>query len=222
MPFPLSKATCYTNGHWCPVIIRWPGMGAPQTVELMTQSTDIMPTLLDLLGVEKPEIDGRSWLPLLRGEKQENRDYIINNVNSVANSSHYPMRVVQTKISALIITPWSDGKNRMAGIDSMSGRSFKAMEEAAKTDPKIKKRVDQYTIGYPMAFYDLVKDPDQRDNQIDNPAYKDEVKRLQDILMNYMVTTKDPQPENYKTILSGKTCKVETTGPGKKNRNNVD
>lgn len=105
MPFPFSKATCYRNGSWCPATIRWPGMGSPRTFSEMTQSTDIMPTVLDLLGVEKPEMDGRSWMPLIRGEKQENRDYIINNVNGVYSGDHqFPMRVVQTKKSAFIIT----------------------------------------------------------------------------------------------------------------------
>jgi N-sulfoglucosamine sulfohydrolase len=223
MPFPLSKATCYANGSWCPVTIRWPGMGAPQKFEQMTQSIDIMPTLLDVLGIEKPDMDGRSWIPLIKGEKQENRDYIINNVNGVASGDHFPMRVVQTEKSALIVTPWSNGKNRFHGIDSMTGLSFKAMEEAANTDAKIKRRVDQYTIGYPMAFYDLATDPDQRDNQIANPAHAQEIKRLQDILMNYMVTTKDPELANYKVILAGGTCDVNTNrGNGKRGKREAD
>lgn len=210
MPFPFSKATCYRNGSWCPATIRWTGMGSPRTFSEMTQSTDIMPTVLDLLGVEKPEMDGRSWMPLIRGEKQENRDYIINNVNGVYSGDHqFPMRVVQTKKSAFIITPWSNGKNRLFGIDSMSGLSFKAMVEAAKTNPRIKKRVDQYVFGYPMAFYDLEKDPDQRENEINNPAYQAEVKRLQNILMDYMVKTYDPQLDNYKTLLAGGLCNVQ-------------
>jgi N-sulfoglucosamine sulfohydrolase len=210
MPFPLSKATCYRNGSWCPVTIRWPGMGAPQSFGELTQSIDIMPTLLDLLGVEKPEMDGRSWMPLIQGAKQDNRDYIINNVNGVSNGDQFPMRVVQTEKSALIVTPWSNGKNQFHGIDSMGGRSFPAMKEAAQTDPRIKKRVDQYIIGYPMAFYDLVADPDQRKNVIDDPAHQTEIKRLQDILMKYMVSTNDPQLANYRTILGGGTCDVDT------------
>ena len=218
MPFPFSKATCYKNGSWCPVTIRWPGMGSPQTFEEMTQSIDIMPTLLDVLGLEKPDMDGRSWMPLVKGEKQEKRDYIINNVNGVANGDEFPMRVVQTRTSALVVTPWSNGKNRFSGVDSMLGLSFKAMEDAAKTDPRIKKRVDQYTIGFPMAFYDLVSDPDQRENAIDNPVHAAEIKRLQDILMDYMVATKDPQLENYKTILAGGTCNVDTNKQGKKGK----
>jgi N-sulfoglucosamine sulfohydrolase len=225
MPFPLSKATCYRNGSWCPVTIRWPGMGTPRNFEAMTQSIDIMPTLLDLIGVEKPPMDGRSWLPLIKGEEQKDRDYIITNVNGISSGAHYPMRVVQTKTSALIVTPWSDGKNRFK-CESMSGLSFKAMEEASLKDSRIKKRVDQYIIGYPMAFYDLVADPDQRENEIHDPAHSNEIKRLQDILMNYMVSTKDPQLENYKTILAGGACDSSPSkdnhkqGNGKKRKNN--
>ena len=218
MPFPLSKATCYRNGSWCPTTIRWPGMGSPRTFSEMTQSTDIMPTVLEVLGVAKPEMDGRSWMPLVQGEKQKDRDFIINNVNGVASGNQFPMRVVQTKKSALIITPWSDGKNRLLGIDSMGGLSFKAMEEAATTNPRISKRVDQYVVGYPMAFYDLEKDPDQRENEIKNPAYRAEIKRLQDILMEYMVRTHDPQLHNYKTLLAGGTCNVQTVVSKDQNR----
>ncbi len=218
MPFPFSKATCYRNGSWCPVTIRWPGMGTPRAFEEMTQSIDIMPTLLDLLGIDKPDMDGRSWVPLVKGEKQENRDYIINNVNGVSSGAQYPMRVVQTKTSALVVTPWSNGRNRLVGLDAMGGLSFKAMQEAAKSNPQIKKRVDQYTIGFPMAFYDLVADPDQRENVISDPAHAAEVKRLQDILMNYMVTTNDPQLENYKTILSGGVCNFDIGKKGRKGR----
>ena len=176
----------------------------------MTQSTDIMPTLLELLEMEKPEMDGRSWMPLIRGEKQKNRDYIINNVNGVSSGNQFPMRVVQTKKSAFVMTPWSDGKNLLFGIASMGGLSLKAMIQAAETNPRMKKRVDQYILGYPMAFYDLEKDPDQRENEIANPAYRAEIKRLQNILMDYMVNTKDPQLDNYKTLLAGGTCSVVT------------
>ena len=225
MPFPFSKATCYKNGSWCPVTIHWPGMGDPQTFHEMTQSIDIMPTLLDILGFQKPEMDGRSWMPLIKGEKPEDRDYIINNVNGVADGDQFPMRVVQTKTSALVVTPWSNGKNRLHGIDSMVGLTYKAMVEAAKTDPRIKKRVDQYTFGYPMAFYDQVADPDQRENVINNPAYSTEIKRLQDILMNYMISTNDPQLKNYKTILAGGICDFDTSkkgGKGEKPNNNSE
>jgi N-sulfoglucosamine sulfohydrolase len=75
MAFPFSKATVYYNGTWSPVILKYPGMPAPAEHTEFVASVDIMPTLLDLLGLKHPEnLDGRSWLPLLRGEKQDARD----------------------------------------------------------------------------------------------------------------------------------------------------
>jgi N-sulfoglucosamine sulfohydrolase len=128
------------------------------------------------------------------------------------------MRVVQTETSALMVTPWSNGKNRFEGhgMDIFSGLTFHAMKKAAQTDARIKARVDQFTIGYPMAFYDLVADPDQRINAISDPAHAAEIKRLQDILMDYMVKTEDPQLDNYKTLLAGGTVDVDIRPKGKR------
>ncbi len=218
MPFPLSKCTCYHNGHWCPAVIRWPGMGEPKVFEQMTQSIDIMPTLLDVLGVEKPDMDGRSWVPLTQGVAEANRDYIINNVNGVANGNHWPMRVVETERAAFVATFWSDGTRRLHGIDSMTGMTFRAMAQAGETDPKVKRRVDQYTLGHPMAFYDLTRDPDQRENAIADPVHAAELKRLQDILMDYMVRTNDPQLANYRKLLAGERVEVEIEPAGGRGR----
>lgn len=213
MPFPFSKATVYNNGPWCPVLLRCPSLDKARAYEEMTGSIDIMPTLLDLLGVPKPDgMDGRTWMPLLKGEIEADRDYIISNVNSVSSGKNFPQRVVQTKTSALIFAPWSGGTNRFR-VESMDGLTYNAMVTAAQTDPRIQARIDQYVIGYPMAFYDLVKDPDQRVNAIKDPAHSQEVKRLQQILLTYMEKTGDPQLANFKTYLAGGTVVVDP-GPG--------
>ena len=220
MAVPFSKVTCYKNGSWCPALLHWPGMGAPQVREELTQSIDIMPTVLDLLGAKKPEMDGRSWMPLLKGEKQLDREYVILNANGTQSGAQFPMRGVQTEKSAFLLTLWSNGINRFNGhgMDTFTGLTFPAMENAAKTNPRIKARVDQLVIGFPMAFYDLVADPDQRINAISNPAHSEEIKRLQDILMGYMVKTNDPQLNNFKTILAGGTVNVDISPRGKQNK----
>ena len=71
MPFPFSKATVYTNGTRTPVLIAYPGMDQPRTFKQLTANIDILPTLLDLLGVPQPEgIDGHSWVALMRGHSR--------------------------------------------------------------------------------------------------------------------------------------------------------
>src|SRR5206468_5099259 len=55
MSFPFSKASVYRNGTWSPVLFRWPGMPKPGTNRTdLVSSVDILPTILDILGVALP------------------------------------------------------------------------------------------------------------------------------------------------------------------------
>ena len=84
----------------------------------------------------------------------------------------------------------------------MSGLSYKALADAARSDPRIKARVDQYIIGTPLAFFDLENDPDERINLIDDPRSRPEVERLQALLLAHMERTDDPQLENFRKAIA--------------------
>jgi arylsulfatase A-like enzyme len=59
-----------------PLILRLPGQAeAGLRISALTQPVDLLPTLLDLLGLPGPEAHGHSLLPLVRGEKEQVRDY---------------------------------------------------------------------------------------------------------------------------------------------------
>jgi N-sulfoglucosamine sulfohydrolase len=198
MSFPFSKATVYYNGTRSPVLLRWPGMGKPQKREEFVSSVDVMPTLLDVLGVAHPPgMDGRSWLPLLKGEKQEGRDYVITHVNTVSSGKSFPQRCIRTKDFALMFHAWADGTTKFR-VEAMSGLSYNAMAEAAKQDSKIESRVEQLIKGTPLAFYDSKHDPDERTNELTNPKFQKEIERLKKLLLEHMEKTKDPQTENFK------------------------
>jgi arylsulfatase A-like enzyme len=66
------KGSVYEGGIRVPCFIRWPGrFAAGRVVDRIAGAFDIAPTLLDACGVQKPAgvvFDGRSLLPLLRGE----------------------------------------------------------------------------------------------------------------------------------------------------------
>lgn len=203
MSFPFSKATVYFNGTKSPLLIRWPGMGAPQQRAELTSSVDLMPTLLEVLRVPAPAgLDGRSLLPLLRGETQPDRDHVFTNVNSVSSGIFFPQRCVRTLDRALIFHAWAS-PDASFRVEAMSGLSYNAMAEAAKTDPKIKGRVDQLLHGEVLAFYDLTQDTGERRNEIANPAYAADVARMKAQLLGYMERTSDPQLENYRRALAG-------------------
>ena len=203
MPFPFSKATVYTNGTRTPVLIAYPGMGQPRTFKQLTASIDILPTLLEVLGVPRPGgIDGHSWVPLMRGHDPKNRDYVVTHVNTVNSGAAFPMRAIQNERYSLVFSPWSDGTLRFK-VESMEGLTYEAMRKAAEADPRIAARVDQYILGIPLAFYDLAVDPDQRVNRIGSKEHRQEIEKMKKLLLDDMTSTSDPQLENYRTLLAG-------------------
>jgi arylsulfatase A-like enzyme len=71
-----GKGTFYDAAYHTPLIIRAPGCKAGR-VEQPTESVDITPTILTLLGLEVPYLmDGKSLTPFLQGQAPEDwRDY---------------------------------------------------------------------------------------------------------------------------------------------------
>ncbi len=70
---PAGKGRTVDRGVHVPLIVRAPmlGGGAGRTTEALADFTDIFPTLLQLAGIPLPPnsgADGRSWVPLLRGD----------------------------------------------------------------------------------------------------------------------------------------------------------
>lgn len=198
MSFPFSKATVYRNGTWSPLLVRWPGMGDSQTRQEFVSSLDVLPAVLELLGQPALEgIDGRSWLPLLNGQTQPDRDYVITHVNSVSSGKSFPQRCIRTAEFSYQFHAWPDGSPQFK-VEAMSGKSYAAMELAAKQDPKIRSRVDQLVIGVKEQFFDLCTDADERVNVIHDPNHADTIRRLKKLLLAHMVKTDDPQLGNFR------------------------
>jgi N-sulfoglucosamine sulfohydrolase len=208
MPFPFAKATGYDSGSRTPALLYWPGMGRGRSFTELACNIDYLPTLLDLMGLPQPErIDGRSWMPLIKGAPWKDRDYVVTSVNSLSSGISYPTRTIQNMKFALVFSPWADGKFKYSS-ESMFGLTFGAMVEAAKTNANIAARVEQLTVGTPLAFYDLEADPGQRVNLIASPKYQDKIKEMQTHLRRQMEQTGDPQLENFNILLAGGKPKV--------------
>ena len=77
-PLRGGKANTYEGGVREPWIVRWPGKIQPGTVcHDPVQSTDIYPTVLEAAGVMPRDgmpLDGKSIVPLLRGDAIKRRD----------------------------------------------------------------------------------------------------------------------------------------------------
>lgn len=202
MSFPFSKATVYYNGTWSPVLIRYPGQKDANAHTEFVSSVDVMPSVLELLGVKPPAgMDGRSWVPLLKGEAQPDRDFVVTHVNTVSSGKSFAQRCVRTKDRALMFHAWVGGPDKFR-VEAMSGLSFAAMNASA--DPKVHARVKQLVEGEPLMLFDTAADPTERKNLVRDPNYANDVAELSKKLLAHMKRTEDPQTKAFEAALAPK------------------
>lgn len=198
--FPYGKSQCYYNSNRTPLIIAWPGLVKPGTVDSThaVSGIDLMPTILDAVQLpQETNVDGKSYLPLLLGKKQKNKKYVYTTYYQIFAKIRYPMRSVLNDRFSYIYNFWADGKTSMTG-DATGGLTWKAMLAAAKTDSAVATRVSFYKYRTPEELYDYKNDPDALHNLIDDPAYAEEIKKLRKQMLNLMIKYKDPAYETYR------------------------
>jgi N-sulfoglucosamine sulfohydrolase len=192
--FPFGKSQCYLNSNKTPLIVRWPNKIKAGSVDSthFVSGIDIMPTILEAAGLSPvPGVDGKSCLPLFFQKKQSNRNDAFTTYYQIFAKTRYPMRCVQNNQYGYIYNFWSDGELNISG-DALGGLTWKAMVEAAKTDPEIAKRVELFRHRVPEEFYDFKKDPDALHNLIDDPAYAGEIQKFRKRMVEFMKQYKDP------------------------------
>jgi len=144
MSFPFAKSNDYENSSRGALILRWPGVIKPGGVDRdhLVSTLDFTPTLLDALGLPAiPNIDGRSFLLALKGEKMSGWERVFTFYNQTSGRQWLLMRCVRTKDRSYIWNAWNDGKMQYRA-ENMAGLSWKAMLAAAETNPAIYARTD--------------------------------------------------------------------------------
>ncbi len=194
MPLPFAKTQLYHHSTHSPWIIRWPGVTRSGKVDdvHMVSAVDMLPTLLDIVGAKHPgRLDGRSFLSLIRGEQQVNRDHVFKEYNENAGASRDPMRAVQTKQFLYLFNPWSNGQ-RVFATATTGTVTYRRMATLAKSDARLAKRLAMYKYRVPEELYDVSVDPDCLNNIIDSSEHKMVLNQLQERLKWWMKKTGDP------------------------------
>ena len=200
MAVPFAKSNCYLNSNKTPWIVRWPGQVQAGSIDNthFISGIDYMPTILHALHLSKvPDMDGYSFLPILKGQEQKKRTEVFTQFNKIFVGIEYPMRGVQNERYGYIVNFWSDGEKRIRG-DAMGGRTFKAMNKAALTNKAFAERVDLYKYRVPEELYDFKNDPDGLVNLINETELQDKLKKLKEILYKEMKRTDDPWQKDFK------------------------
>ncbi|MHC4440194.1 MAG: sulfatase family protein [Planctomycetota bacterium] len=204
MALPFAKTNCYLHSTRTPWIAAWPGRIKSGVVDKQhfISGIDFMPTALDAAGVDFPGgMDGTSFLPVLLGKKQPERDKVFTQFHQTSARNRYPMRCVQSHRFGYIFNPWSDGQ-RVFKNESQSGLTFNAMKAAAKKDESVAERVKLFQYRVVEEFYDFKSDPDGLNNLINDPDYKEEIDKLRKEMIDLMKKTNDPALNSLKNRTS--------------------
>ena len=190
--FPFAKANTYLASTHTPMLMRLPGVTKPGSMDdtHFVGNVDFFPTFMDVAGLPKPDgLDGRSVLPLLKGEKQDGREYMFTQIDYTIGGPPKPMRCIQDKEYGYIFNAFSDGK--FAYNNNNEGLTFKAMQKAGAKDPAIQERVDMFRHRVVQEFYNLKDDPECTKNLAGSPEHQDLVAKYQKRLREWMVETND-------------------------------
>ena len=155
------------------------GVKGGKIIQSLTNNIDLLPTILNLIDAKtSSDIEGKSFLPILSGEKKEINDEIYTEITY--HEIYNPIRSVRTQNYKYIrnfepsITLYQIPK------DIYGDYSGKVMKK-------------KYKVPRPMEeFYDLERDPLEKMNLINDSNYSEVISDLQKKLDDWMRKTNDP------------------------------
>lgn len=193
-PWPFAKTTLYEAGVHMPLLARWPGVVEPGTEERMVSLLDLLPTVLELAPrqVSLP-LDGRSLVPLLRGEpgvEVDWREFLFTSHTGHRREPEVPSRAVR-------MGDWKYIRNlrpelRFENAVMLTSVTWRAMVEAAATDPAVAEAVERFQLRPAEELYHLDVDPHEQVNLAGDPQHGARLEQLRRRLREHLEEIGDP------------------------------
>ena len=178
--FPNMKCNLTDHGIGVGLILRGPGgFEGGRVCDAMLSHIDIFPTLCDLLDIPTPSwVQGTSFLPVIRGERDEINEAVFAEVTY--HAAYEPQRAVRTQRYKYIRRYGDRRTPILPNIDDSDSKECWLAQGWAD------RRVA------PEQLYDLVFDPQERCNLIDHPEAAAVAADLRARLDAWMQATGDP------------------------------
>lgn len=182
LPFQRAKGTLYDPGIHVACLARWPGHIAPGTCsDALVSNVDITPTLLDAAGAQIPEsIQGRSLLGLLRGSEQNGSVHNAIFSEKTYHEHYDPIRCLRT--------------DRYKYIRNFAERPKLVLPSDVYNSPSRQANTDDESLWTHRAeeeFYDIISDPHEQENLIDDPTLAETIASCRAQLIDWMEQTGD-------------------------------
>lgn len=178
--FPGMKCTLTDNGIGVSLIIRGPGgFSGGRVCDALVSHLDLFPTICDLTGISAPSwLQGKSLMPLIRGQAAEIREEIFGEINY--HAAIEPQRAVRSKRHKYIRRFHSRAQPVYPNTDDSPGKSLWLDSSwQDRTTPAER-------------LYDLVFDPNEQNNLADDPAYAHILGEMRARLEHWIKETNDP------------------------------
>ena len=190
-PFCRGKTTVYEAGLRVPFIVRWPGVSKPMKTDAMVSTIDILPTILDAVGVEMPgEMHGRSLRPVLQSKEVPWRDYLVAEFHFHGRRPFYPRRAIRDHRYKLIHNLLAGKAKPSPSIDG--DPAYEESQTEAFKDTPAQRAFERFADPPEFELYDLENDPIEFANLAGKPGMKEVEGLLRRALMQYRRDTEDP------------------------------
>ena len=198
--WPGAKWTNWEPGVRTAIVARWPGhVAAGGHTDAMVHYADVVPTLVEVAGGQAGEygFDGRSFLGVLEGRREEHRDYAYSMHNNVPEGPPYPIRSVtdgeyryirNLTPGAVYMIKFVLGRSARNDRDDYWGSWIFAATERAKANAL----VQRYLRRPAEELYHTSQDPEQLNNLAGEPKYEEVKERLSNALDKWMRSEDDP------------------------------
>jgi arylsulfatase A-like enzyme len=197
-----GKGTLYEAGCRVPLLMQWPGVISPGTVsDELISGVDLAPTFLEAAGVPVPkQMTGRSFLPLLEGERYKGRTYVYTERGAHGNAlpknteAFDLVRAITGERYKLIYrATWQLPYTPVDMSDTSAWQSLKDLHKQGA----LANRYDRlyFSESRPMfELYDLKADPHELNNLAGSEKHKDVRWKLRKKLSEKMILWKDFLP----------------------------
>jgi N-sulfoglucosamine sulfohydrolase len=178
--WPFGKWNCYDAGIRAPLVVVWPNkVAAGARTDAMVSWLDILPTCLEVAGAKPVDkLDGRSFLPILRGEHNQHHRLIFVTHSGDGRMNEFPMRSVRSK-DWKYIRNLDPSREFHTHIDRVEANAYwDSWIEKAKSDPNAKAVVHRYLHRPMEELYDLGADPHELRNLASDPQQADRIKEM--------------------------------------------
>lgn len=192
---PFAKWTCYRNGLQSAMLVRWPGHIQPGSeTDALVNYIDVVPTFMDIAGMEAPDTDGKSFYRVLKGETNEHAQYVFGQQTSrgiYSGPQYYGIRSAKDGRYNYIrnLTPEATFQNTTTQGNKAYMNSWR--REANAGNEFAEQRLYKYQHRPGEELYDMIEDPWELNNLADDPAYAAKLAELRAAMDAWMAEVGD-------------------------------